>query len=391
MADAKKRYLVPSEADYKVGGYQGNKIPLMVIIMWLMFIVLAVTYTIVDVIPDLSDWFKGWPVDKAQWYHFYKYYGCFPPSRYSTITSLLHHHYYHHLIITTIIPYPLLSSLTRAPEPAVKSIPRATAAPTPPPRAAAGKAARPSLWARLRKLFAPKAKETSPVPTRRPHAPVHRGSHAAQGEPRASGRRPEAASPRGRGGRGTENPRGETPRGETPRGAGGRERRPEGRRDGGPQETRRSEAPVVGASPAGVGTSGAESREAGREGGGRSRRGRRGGRGRGGRGASSRPMSPLNGENMPLPGLNSSSPPPAPPAASPPKSETASAPSSAERSPAPRPSSQDEPLVQVETQTPARSPRDNGARATTPDLPPALRELYESGRGESSVPPPSES
>jgi hypothetical protein len=48
---------------------------LMVIIMWLMFIVLAVTYTIVDVIPDLSDWFKGWPVDKAQWYHFYKYYG----------------------------------------------------------------------------------------------------------------------------------------------------------------------------------------------------------------------------------------------------------------------------------------------------------------------------
>jgi ribonuclease E len=281
--------------------------------------------------------------------------------------------------------------VARAPEPAVKSIPRATAAPTPPPRAAAGKAARPSLWARLRKLFASKAKETSPVPSRRPHAPVHRGSHAAQGEPRASGRRPGAASPRGRGGRGTENPRGETPRGETPRGAGGRERRPEGRRDGGPQETRRPEAPVVGASPAGVGTSGAESRDAGREGGGRSRRGRRGGRGRGGRGASSRPMSPLNGENMPLPGLNSSSPPPAPPAASPPKSETASAPSPAERSPAPRPSSQDEPLVQVETQTPARSPRDNGARATTPDLPPALRELYESGRGESSVPPPSES
>jgi hypothetical protein len=75
MADAKKRYLVPSEADYKVGGYQGNKIPLMVIIMWLMFIVLTVTYTIVDVIPDLSNWFKGWPVDKAQWYHHYKYYG----------------------------------------------------------------------------------------------------------------------------------------------------------------------------------------------------------------------------------------------------------------------------------------------------------------------------
>jgi hypothetical protein len=75
MAEAKKRYLTPAEPDYKVGGYQGNKIPLMVIIMWLMFIVLAVTYTIVDVIPDLSDWFKGWPVDKAQWYHFYKYYG----------------------------------------------------------------------------------------------------------------------------------------------------------------------------------------------------------------------------------------------------------------------------------------------------------------------------
>ena len=45
----KKRYLTPAEPDYKVGGYQGNKIPLMVIIMWLMFIVLAVTYTIVDV------------------------------------------------------------------------------------------------------------------------------------------------------------------------------------------------------------------------------------------------------------------------------------------------------------------------------------------------------
>jgi hypothetical protein len=79
MAEAKKRYLTPAEPDYKVGGYQGNKIPLMVIIMWLMFIVLALTYTVVDVIPDLSDWFKGWPVDKAQWYHFYKYYGTGAP------------------------------------------------------------------------------------------------------------------------------------------------------------------------------------------------------------------------------------------------------------------------------------------------------------------------
>ncbi len=279
----------------------------------------------------------------------------------------------------------------RSLEPAVKSIPRPTAAPLPSPRPQ--RAARRSFWARLWAWVARPSAAPAPSPSaRRSPGAGRRGGHGGSAESsRPGGRRPGGAPTRGRTGRYSENSRGETPREEARPNS--RDRRPEVRRDGGAGAARRTERTEVGSSaapspsgPSPVG--GADTRDSGREGGGReggrSRRGRRGGRGRGGRGGASRAEGPLNGETAALP----LGPQPAPeplkltvpsPVPNTPPAPAASVPTEA---PAPRRKMEEEPLVQVETQSPGRGEHEAAPRSRPTDLPPALRELYESSRGE---------
>lgn len=299
-----------------------------------------------------------------------------------------------------------------AAEPAVKSIPRSTAAPTPRERAPGRRVApRPSLWARLRAWFAPSAKEPTKTTGRSSVAGARRGGHRGGSDYRSAGRRSGSGEARERVGRiaeaprGGDNPRGETPRGETPRkdnsarGPGRRDRRPEERRETAVAEARRTQTPASGLQAnereSGSETREAGSREAGREGG-RSRRGRRGGRGRGGRGAQ-KAMSPLGPEGTTPPPSVAPLPLPLTPAAALPTATGVEAPSTASSpspsqvgSPSPRrpkpPVQEDEPLVQVETRTSERGSRQTGARSQPSDLPPALRELYESSR-EEALPP----
>lgn len=274
----------------------------------------------------------------------------------------------------------------RSLEPAVKSIPRPTAAPLPSPRPQ--RAARRSFWARLWAWVARPSAAPAPSPSaRRSPGAGRRGGHGGSAESsRPGGRRPGGAPTRGRTGRYSENSRGETPREDARPNS--RDRRPEVRRDGGAGAARRTERTEVGSSaapspsgPSPVG--GADTRDSGREGG-RSRRGRRGGRGRGGRGGASRAEGPLNGETAALP----LGPQPAPeplkltvpsPVPNTPPAPAASVPTEA---PAPRRKMEEEPLVQVETQSPGRGEHEAAPRSRPADLPPALRELYESSRGE---------
>lgn len=299
-------------------------------------------------------------------------------------------------------------------EPAVKAIPRTTAAPLParrpPPKAASGRL---SLWARLVALFRP-APTPSPVSPSSPEGrrsvhPARRTAHTRIADARG-GRRPGSHGVRRNPPGPNERPRGESPRTENahgehqrenvsrsspPPGVRERERRGgDSRRDAPGLEAGRSEqgtsSPLAASPNQGGGTNG----------GGRGRRGRRGGRGRGGRNpqpssvnapgvgeldgtttSSHRPS--VAGESTVSPPRETvtidSRPNPTPEATpeSPPPPRTPSVPAYRRT-----PREDEEPLIQVETLGTAP------ARERPVDLPPALRELYETGRGEGGGSPP---